>query len=52
MRRLRIGVFGVGRGMYLAENFMMLDAKIVAICDNHKGRREAAMKKLDKSVLK
>jgi predicted dehydrogenase len=50
MEKLRIGIFGVGRGMYLAECFMLLNAEIVAICDNHKGRREAAMKRLDKSV--
>ena len=50
MKKMRVGVFGVGRGMYLAESFMLLDAEIVAICDNHKERREAAMAKLDKSV--
>ncbi len=51
MKKMRVGVFGVGRGMYLAEAFMLLDAEIVAICDNHKERREAAMAKLDKSVV-
>ena len=50
MKKMRVGVFGVGRGMYLAEAFMLLDAEIVAICDNHKERREAAMAKLDESV--
>lgn len=50
MNRVRIGIFGVGRGMQLAEALMMLDVDIVAICDNHKERREAAMKRLDKSV--
>lgn len=50
MKKMRVGVFGVGRGMSLAEAFMLLDAEIVAICDNHKERREAAMAKLDKSV--
>ncbi|MBQ9131666.1 MAG: Gfo/Idh/MocA family oxidoreductase [Clostridia bacterium] len=50
MKKIRVGVFGVGRGMYLAEAFMLLDAEIVAICDNHKERREAAMAKLDSSV--
>ena len=33
MKKMRVGVFGVGRGMYLAEAFMLLDAEIVAICD-------------------
>jgi len=50
MKKLRIGVFGAGRGMTLARCFMLLDAEIVALCDNHKGRREAALATLDKSV--
>ena len=50
MEKIRVGVFGAGRGMSLAEAFMLQNAEIVAICDNHKGRREAALKKLDSSV--
>jgi predicted dehydrogenase len=50
MEKIRVGVFGAGRGMSLAEVFMLQNAEIVAICDNHKGRREAALKKLDSSV--
>ena len=50
MKTLRVGLFGVGRGMDLARSFMLLGAEIVAICDNHKERREAAMAKLDPSV--
>ena len=49
-KRIKVGVFGAGRGMYLAENFMLLDAEIVALCDRHKERREAAMKKLPKGT--
>ena len=48
MKKIKVGVFGVGRGLTIAENFMLLDAEIVAICDNHQGRREAAINKLDK----
>ena len=51
MEKIKVGVFGVGRGMDLAKCFMMTDAEIVAICDNHKERREKAMQKLDKSVV-
>ena len=51
MKKMRVGVFGAGRGRNLAEAFMLLDAEIVAICDSHKERREAAMAKLDKSVV-
>lgn len=50
MKKIRVGVFGVGRGMDLAVNFMQLNAEIVAICDFHKERREAAAKRLDSSV--
>lgn len=50
MDKLRVGIFGAGRGMGLAKNFMLLGAEIVALCDRHKERREAAMKRLDESV--
>lgn len=50
MDKIRVGVFGAGRGMDLAGNFMLLGAEVVAICDNHKERREAAVKRLDESV--
>ena len=50
MEKIRIGVFGVGRGMDVARNFMLLGCDIVAICDNHTERREQAAKELDKSV--
>ena len=51
MEKIRIGIFGVGRGMDIARNFMLLGCDIVAICDNHKERREAAAATLDKSVV-
>ena len=50
MKNIRVGVFGVGRGMALAKNFMLLDAEIVAICDNNEERRAKAMKGLDANV--
>ena len=50
MSKIKIGVFGVGRGMDIARNFMLLGCDIVAICDSHKERREAAAATLDKSV--
>ena len=50
MDKIKIGVFGVGRGMDIVRNFMLLDCDVVAICDNHKERREKAAKTLDKSV--
>ena len=51
MDKIRIGVFVAGRGMDIAQNFMLLNAEIVALCDNHKERREAAMKKLDNQMV-
>lgn len=50
MKKIRVGIFGVGRGMTLARAFMLLDAEIVAVCDHHKERREKALKQLDASV--
>ena len=51
MKKVRLGIFGAGRGMRLVSSFMFLDAvEIVAICDSHKERRESAVKKLDRSV--
>ena len=32
MEKFKIGVFGVGRGTDIAENFMLLNCDIVAIC--------------------
>lgn len=50
MKKIRVGLFGVGRGTDLAECFMMQDAEIVAICDNRKERVEQAMKRLKGDV--
>lgn len=51
MNKIRVGIFGAGRGMDIGKNFMLLDAEIVAICENHKERRESAMKRLPKDVV-
>ena len=50
MSKIKIGVFGVGRGMDIARNFMLQGCDIVAICDNHKERREKAAKFLGDTV--
>ena len=47
---IKIGVFGTGRGMSIAKNFMLLGCEIVALCDFHKERMEKAAAQLDKSV--
>lgn len=50
MKKIKIGVFGTGRGMDIAKNFMLLNCDIAAICDFHKERREKAAKSLGNSV--
>ena len=50
MEKLRVGVYGAGRGVSLAKILELFDAEIVALCDNHKARRETAIEKLGGSV--
>lgn len=50
MSELKIGVFGVGRGMDLARNFMMLNCDIVAICDSREERLRKPANELGNSV--
>ncbi len=38
MKNLKIGVFGAGRGLDIAQNFKRLNCDIVAICDFNKDR--------------
>ncbi|MBQ2711958.1 MAG: Gfo/Idh/MocA family oxidoreductase [Clostridia bacterium] len=38
MKKLKIGVFGAGRGVDLAKSFMLLNCEIVALCDFHTER--------------
>ena len=42
MKKLRIGIFGTGRGMDIAKNFMLLGCDIVAVCDEREGRLKKA----------
>lgn len=50
MKKLKIGLFGVGRGMDIAKNFMLLDCEIVAVCDFHEKRLQKAIAQLGKGV--
>lgn len=50
MEKIRVGIFGAGRGIDLAEAFLLQNADVVAICDNNRERREAALKRLDREV--
>ncbi|MBE7025873.1 MAG: Gfo/Idh/MocA family oxidoreductase, partial [Ruminococcaceae bacterium] len=51
MDRLKIGVFGAGRGSYLATNFQMQNCEVVALCDNNKERVEIALKRMNDSTV-
>ena len=50
-RRIRVGIFGAGRGVNLSKNFMLLNCDIVALCDYHEKRLEEARKKLGDDVV-
>lgn len=50
MKKIKVGIFGAGRGMDIAENFMLLNCDIVALCDWHKERRESAAARLGDGV--
>lgn len=50
MKKLKIGVYGSGRGMNLAKNFMLLNCDICAICDSHPQRLQKTKEVLGKSV--
>lgn len=50
MSNLKIGIFGAGRGSYLATDFMLLNCDIVAICDGHEERLQAAAKELGSNI--
>ena len=50
MSNLKVGVFGAGRGMFLATDFMLNGCDVVAVCDNHPDRLDAAVKKFGKDI--
>ncbi len=50
MKQIKIGVFGAGRGVDIAENFLLLNCDIVALCDNNEERLAKGAKKLPGTV--
>jgi predicted dehydrogenase len=50
MKKIKIGVFGAGRGVDLAKNYVTLGCEIVALCDFRETRVEEGIKKLGFSV--
>ena len=50
MKKIKVGVFGTGRGFTIAKDFMLLNCEIVALCDFNKERLQKAASQLDNSV--
>ena len=46
MNKISIGIFGAGRGIDIAQNLMLLDCDIVALCDFNKKRAARGLKNL------
>ncbi|MBQ8275216.1 MAG: Gfo/Idh/MocA family oxidoreductase [Clostridia bacterium] len=52
MEKIKIGVFGAGRGVAIARNLKLMEScEIVALCDFHEGRRENGLKRLGEGVV-
>ena len=52
MEKIRIGIFGAGRGVDIAENLMLLDCEVVALCDfNEKSADNQLMRLLSEGKL-
>ncbi len=50
MKKLRIGIFGAGRGIDIAENFMLLGCEIAGLCDFNKERVKIGLENLGTEV--
>ena len=51
MKKLRIGILGMGRGIDLAENLSLLDdCEIVAFCENNAQRAAAGLENFGREV--
>lgn len=46
MNKIKIGIMGAGRGVDIAKNLMLLDCKIVALCEFDKERAEDGIEKI------
>ena len=50
MSKIKIGVFGAGRGVDIAKSFMLLGCDIVALCDDNKERCDGGLAQLGEGV--
>lgn len=46
MNKIKIGIFGAGRGIDIAENLLLLDCEIVALCEFNEQRAADGLKRL------
>ena len=46
MKKYKIGIFGAGRGIDLAENLLLCGCEIAAVCDFNEKRRATGIKRL------
>ena len=50
MKKFKIGILGAGRGIDIAQNLMLLNCEIVALCDFNDKRLKAGLEKLGMDV--
>jgi len=50
MKKIKIGVFGAGRGVDLVNNFDLLGCEVVALCDFNKDRLEWGARRLKREL--
>lgn len=50
MKKLKVGIFGAGRGVDVSRDFRMLDCEIVALCDNIPERLQYGAKRVGEGV--
>lgn len=50
MKKIRIGIFGAGRGADIAENLLNMDCEVVALCDFNEKRRNEALENLGADI--
>ena len=51
MEKLKIGIFGAGRGVDLAHSFLALGCDVVAVCDFNSNRLAQGIKDLGTGVV-
>ncbi len=51
MDKIKIGIFGAGRGASVGKNLILAGAEIVALCDHNADRFEGAFKKIGKDFV-